>query len=585
MDFLKKYLLIFIVFIIALSVSFFIFMEKEQTGISASEVAPERFSKGAYFFRYSMSGDIVFRLTEEETRTSVSVDGTLQMRVYDVQDKVVKAGFCLSPVSVMTGGGRDAGLEMLYSTHFLADMDMDGRFIRFYLPSGIAHAEAKALKNLMQSLEVIFSEDESYTEEQTDALGSYQALYEMNGATVNKTKKTYDKVTASYLGYDSLSIHPREFSCAFTPAVDGGWLDSVYIRETLDISAGGRDIVSAHTKISVQRRTGIRLSVSGLKDSYEEEKQALQTGKHEPAAERSGDVFDLKNIGDKNSREISIEFKRYIIQNPEYTAQIPKMLKREALTDAQRREIINVLGLAGTEVAQKALTDISSDASQRGEDRFRAAVSMGSVDVPLTDGAERYLLSQCGKAAYDKTGAAAAAVLSAGSVVKNLRENYPEEAKALADKIVYELRSADEKNINYVLASLGNTAMAEYEDVITPYLDSGSPQTRAAAAESLKYMPGESVSETLGSMLTDGDALVRMAAARTLTARTVNASVISDVISVSRTESNTNVRHDIIKILTADKDNPAAAQAMRDMLASEKSKENIKMILEAVGTD
>lgn len=543
------------------------------------------FSAGSYSFSYSGASSVTLRINGTSAQTPIKIDGTLHMRIYSADAKTVRAGFMLNPVTVSEGYAENSELEKLYSSVILADMASNGRFISFRMPEELSQANMNTLKGLLTSMETVFSGKRAYTATQTDALGTYKASYSTYRGTLRKSKRRYTYISSSFFDYDNVKASPAKYSCSIVPASDGGWVNSIKIKENLDLASGTDKFLSAIFSVSLTRLTDRQDIADPLPESYEDAEKMLKVDHsgNRLISQSTPDADIITKLGNTGEKEASMIFTEFIKTHPGYASTLPALIKSGNLTDQQKAAVITCTGQAGTSAAQNALISVIKDSDQTADIRLLAASAIALITEPLTEDNAAYVTSLGSQASADATKIASTALLSAGSSLQNISEKYPEDAKALSYRLTTALRTADAANAPFFIQALGNTAMPENADALIPYLDDPSQKIRAAAAVALKFIPGDKSSEALASCLnSDFSEYVRAVAAEAMTDRTLDKTAIASVIRASRDENDLTVRRLIIKILAVHKDDRNVSNALKTMLVTEKSRDNIREIIKAL---
>lgn len=568
-----------------------------------------KWSEGDRYYDLRMRVITGLKLGDSGSDVHVAVGGQIHMKIFSVDDNMIRAGFVLNNAAVSTSGMRDRMMESAVSLPVMVEMDKYGEFKSITLPAGADEQTSQILKGLYMPMEMVLKQKRSYSVVETDVIGRYNAEYRVKSGIVRKERTGYqrDSMTGSYAEYKPVF---KRSEYIFKPDRDGVWVKSIVSDEIMGfVNSSGSEVISSAVNIEMNtadvpvtdkdaftglayddalkylRSVDVVIAQNTLED-VGVKKVYSDTGMCENPVEPLKKY--MEGLGVRGDRRSSLLMRDFLAGNRELINVIPGMLTDGSMTDEQQREIINILGLLSIPEAQTALLQIASSHGQTDQNRFRAVMAFSSISQPLIPELKEFMLSQAdniSSADQAGMGEATSSVLAMGAVSRNLRENYPDAAEELANDLLRKAATADTLGKKYILLSLGNTADSRYSDDIGAYLKDSDPAIRGAAADSLKHMPDAEAEKMIaGQLAVENVEKVKTSLLHSLGKRDISSDTLSVVQNVAVNEKDEMARKEIIGILDRNaKGNQAVVNTLTEMLANEKSRENMKNILKAIG--
>jgi hypothetical protein len=363
--------------------------------------------------------------------------------------------------------------------------------------------------------------------EESDQLGRYRAEYEAVGpGTFRKTKGVYSHIE---LAHDLLRSGrtPKMSSTTDFTVDSNGLVRRAEAVETTNVQLGATTLVSS-TRVTLVLKSvdrGDRGSTEGWmtvqSPLYENRAAGLNP---ETEAERK-----RKLVSGASFETLALELRKATPGSDERWAAIERLtalfdLDPEAIAEARRlltgrlapedaRGIMGALANASRPEAQAVLTGIAKNEEQEDTTRHTALVHLTVSEAPtestLTELAALAETAGDGEL-HDR------AVLALGGAAGNaLKQSGSEDAAARAVETLERgvERSTDEKSRSLYLTALGNAGTSSSFDLLKEQLGDANPNTRSAALQAMRFIPGAEVDTILAEfMLKDADPIVRRAA-------------------------------------------------------------------------
>ena len=178
----------------------------------------------------------------------------------------------------------------------------------------------------------------------------------------------------------------------------------------------------------------------------------------------------------------------WLRQHPEGSAQLLQDLRAGAIDTRARASLFLALQLAGDDASRDVLVEATAATDLAAMDRARAAVALADHGEPTQEAADA-LLAQV--RAGDSADVANVSLLGLGRMTARAPEGSPLRSELRAS-LSEELESATDIHQEIaVIAALGNTRDATFEDALEDRLHADDARARAHAAHALAHMPAE----------------------------------------------------------------------------------------------
>jgi len=560
--------------------------------------------EGSKAYDYSVRANTTIDLNGMHIDNDIEIDSIINLKIFSIEDDIVKAGFFVKKISVKNDGKPDYKLRDMYSLPLLVEMTKAGKFLKFTYPKNATDTQRKALLSFYSYLEAVVSSDDEYTVTQEDGLGERISTYKRLGATYTRINSDYSKTVSEANTF--FTAHPVINHSDFTFSTDekGVWLKALAGEERIAyLTDNGEQPVSSSVEVTLEiAGDGV---VRGVFDdmSFEKAETKLKKGlvakdrdeslspgeaKRVAGVDSSGLRTFMNSLSGKKQSEELFALRDFLGTNEAYLEILPDIIRSGALTDMQGQVAIAAAGLVGSDMAQRALLEIMGDVEFDIKNRMRAVVAVGSISRPLASELDTYLFENLENLQQNNEilDVSSSSVLAIGIVAGNIKQDYPLESTELLERLVSALDLSDDYQRKYILKSLGNTHDEEYADVIVEYLGSGNPELRLAAVESLRYMNTEEVDSKLVEVYTsENDKDVQLAIVNALRNKPeLDAEILTKVAEGAELIEDGLVRSEMIRLIL---DNiisqPKLKSNLEGMLKTEDSKENAKQILKAIG--
>lgn len=551
----------------------------------------------------------------ESIHREFELHGVLNFRIYKTEGNIVKTGLQLSELTVKRGIIEDKAAEKLYSGLFFVNFSKDGKPVDFTFSNEIAPEDERILSDIIQSFQLVVKRSifRSWTIEEKNINGTYNAQYAVTKGRVSKSKKKYIEVTDITGNRTGDKIEIKNSGIRFDYDNRLSWIKNAEGNDLIVFYSDGNPYLKISSSVKL---TGIDFdpdnSLAIWSDS--ENADSIIDGwndlpKNEVSLGQKSEEDALKaKFGNKTFYDIAGElfgkYQAFDVQciqqlmdflelHPEAALQFPKFLREKKLNSTQQIMLVHALERNGTDKAQIALSDIMLDVNFSKESRTQAAIAFGSIDKPTQSSIDNLWKAYENRNRKDDANAnmiSSTSVLALGSMAKNL-ENSAEEKYINNSKIIKKRIGADlesKKDLNTTVALIhaaGNTADSDMIDDIVPFFEDSNPRVRSAAVSSLVFMDDKKVNDVLTKELdTESDVNVRTSIVDTMYRKKATDDTVASIIEKIPSEDNDIVRGSMYQYLLKNRDMPGVKDALSEMLTAEKSAEHRKIISKALHT-
>jgi len=319
-----------------------------------------------------------------------------------------------------------------------------------------------------------------------------------------------------------------------------GRLVSLDGAETEDFSVNGQPVGSARNEIHLAYRGADRPGageIAALADAErameavaapvplttDVTREALEAASYEQdlgEATLQSLLADLKTVEETggprfDTTPLYLKFRALIFLHPESCAALGDVLSR-ALTDGPTMKVLTTaLNAIGHPEAQSALADAALKRASDEKALFKLLFALSTVERPTPES------EQALRTLMEKTpdpNVVIMARLALGSMARRLAATAPERAAAIVEQLCGGLAGAPTAAArkSYLLA-LGNAGSAAALPAVRPFLEDASPDLRAAAVRSLRFVTTtEAENIILRALSSDPEAEVRAQAVEAL---------------------------------------------------------------------
>jgi len=539
---------------------------------------------------------------------TVELTALLYIRPFKNGD-TLQVGFSLRNPAVRVDNRRSPRFEKNMARPFIVTMTPSGRVLSVQFSPAVDDVAEGILTNLVYCLESVVSAGgkSTYLVRQRDALGVALVKY------TRRADGFFIKRKLEYLnprsGSDDTSSPPSDITVLysrfrFRPGKAETWLDVLSGGELVRVRiAGGAYVSSTETRVSLERSPGsppgpfTRIHSLGV---LRAEVARVPRADLPPAAEASvpspggtspGVSLDpvIGELISGAGREASLRLRALLRADPSLALDIPARLRSGMLEDTAVAELINVLGLVGTPEAQKALVAIASDSGFSERDRFRAVISLESLSSPPSEETLEYLFGAFDLIRHDPDlpERVTSSILVAGAIAGNLRETYPDAARAIRVRLLRLLeRAAVPEQRSCVITALGNTRDPDNVAVLRNYAASPEPPVRYAVLNALgKIRCPESAAVLTAQLKSGEEEEVLSEVLRNLYDQPLSREQLAPVELLLLSSPSSEVRRRALRILVKNAPlDPAGVQAVLEAAREKETcPDNMRIILKHLG--
>lgn len=548
----------------------------------------------------------------------LSMEGTLNVRLFDQIDDKVYLGFQLSPVVIRQAEKNISQLAGLYNQFFMVEVSPQGQFLAFYFPAYLTSAEEKAaVAELIYPAQTVLPirspslPPMQWESAENHGSGHYTARYQwQTNEDIHKEKIAYSKIseiTSQEWGGLKLKGKVEESQSKIKLGQNHFWLDSLIQKEHLIFSSEYGKLSDLVSQFDLQRFSGaydIHLEIWKMSNDPRLVKKHLADMIVAP--EGAANVFEtmrLEKLREKYSgiqidslldgllkggntlEQYSEQLHEYLKIYPESALILSQRLRQNLYPQEITAIVIDALAEADHLLAQKALLELIDDPREAARPQIiQAIMSAGNILHPetlLINGLWQRIESRAIE--YDTTllalGRLAGAMQQSGDIGGS-----QEILIRLNNYLQYPDRS--EHDTVLTLKSLKNSQNAEIYPIVKPFLDVEQTDIRAAAHQALGVLNDtESRTVLLQTFSQDAESQVRLSAFDSLMRRSDNNTieVVATVAQRLVQENNAELRRGMIQFLGTHKNIDASAiTALQQQLPQETDRDMLKEIYKAL---
>jgi hypothetical protein len=516
-------------------------------------------------------------------RPAVALAGEWSRTVVAVRPDAFDAQVQLTSVTFEAPAGREvdarelAALQERLAKPFWITTARDGALRAIHFTKEVSPSDRNLLQMIATAAQFVQADGAHavWTSLEHDGGGAYLAVYQKTGPSRYRKKKVkYTEPGTGQAGSQSfaIAIEHSEAEFAFTPEGVMAEVDGV---EQVRLSLPGPQGESLGTRIELHLR-GLRALVdqglaARLAMPASVEHLPITTHQPDPAAAQeqidrellAGQTTEaIFSAAERNERGAADRLAAAFRRRPE---SVPLAATRFTAGPGSQA-IASGLARAGTRAATRALAGLAGDASRPPASRVGALVAIAGLRQPEVD-AMRIPAPLIDDPNPDVREAAR---LATGALAHAGRLEHPAESDALEGVLAARFDKAattDEKT--QWLAALGNSAGPRSEHLLTAALRDPHDGVRAAAARSLRLVPGGDVDERLAAALSrDAKASVRGAALFAMGFRSpLSPTLWAAVLRSARDDAIDSVRNRAISLMRDDVSRPPEAEATLEWVA------------------
>ncbi|MFO0574336.1 MAG: HEAT repeat domain-containing protein [Polyangia bacterium] len=413
-------------------------------------------------------------------------------------------------------------------TPFYLMMEPSGRLRGLRLARGTQPVLRGFLKAVAASLQYARAPGPSWTHDEVDATGEYQARYQLavDGTRCDKSRLRYTRVAAvqGLLPIESLGGVGGELHITYTLARtddEAARVEALQGTDTLTVDPGpGMPRVSSESQIALrllraepagdltealQRAEGPDYEPSLLGVSDADPDSARRADERVVQGARFEDLLTALRAlppGDDGQERASLHMRLSALMRLD-----PKAARKAQQVIAQgaelslSRTLVGALGGAGTGPAQEALVQVGESTSLSAEVRMNAVAALGLAEQP--EEASAVALQRL--ASDPDADVRSTALLAMGNAALAQRQKgQGGEAEQSIDTILLRLQAATtEAEQTLCLEALGNGGDPRALPALQSALRAPSVAVRKAAAHALRFLPSDGSGGNVDQLLTE----------------------------------------------------------------------------------
>lgn len=447
---------------------------------------------------------------------AVQVAGTWQLTVLRADgDGVLLESELAASVSIGPARQRatadPAVAAELARPHYLT-LDPQGRVTSFQFSPDQRSLARGVVRSLATATQLVGAGagGEQWDIEESDQTGRYLASYSRSGATIDKIKRSYTRVSGA-LEITELAAHTVFQAGGAVPASVS--VDELLAGRTGKIALASRSRIALHLVGSDAVQPPERdlrgldvVAVDGPAGSPRDRRDADR--KLLAGATIAGLLADLAVDDDHVVASVGARLAALLRLEP---ARAAELAERVAGADPRTAGVIlGALGTAGTAEAQTALVGLAGSSALAATDRAQVAVATTMVEHPTAE------LTEVLGGNLDAPDAELRSTsgLALGVAAARLAHDDAGRGQAIVDDLLARLADAsDPAQQVLLLRALGNTGDARAIPALQIALSSTWPRVRGVAVETLRMFAGARVDDLIARALVDDpDPSVRRAA-------------------------------------------------------------------------
>lgn len=547
----------------------------------------------------------------------IEMKGILNLRVFGQKNEHVYVGFQLSPVQILASQQRLPAIEKMYQQRFfMVQFTQTGQPHAFFFPAGLALKDRKTLMNTINAMQMYVPANPAttWTMQETDSAGEYEAIYTIQPGHIHKQKTHY--ISAAYTKHQQdtpdapMSISVIQSNIKATLANQYAWIKELSSHEKLERYFGNNLLTKISNQLTLKisnssidstlaiwqadndpekvivafkQDTTPQLSVAEVVKEHRETQLKQQfSGIKATTLVKPIVAFDAQESTMASILPAIRALESYLSVYPDASTEVGRLLQDYPMSPTNSALLIGALKNVGHSEAQSALVDIllASEPANNEQVPMQAIAITTQIEkpTPLLIDALRTMIQQERKHADT-------AMLALGAVSHHVDD--VGEARALRQEIIDYLQTQTEADKQEVaLRALANTRndAIELADAVTPYLEAEDENVRASAYAVFSHFSDETSLDYLvtGAITDTSDYAQRKA----LDALSVREDADAAVIPISQQlagEASESVRQTMIDFLGKKKGNhPQVMDVLKQQLTLETSRDMKKRIYKAL---
>jgi HEAT repeat protein len=421
---------------------------------------------------------------------------------------------------------------------------------------------AKSVAAMAQFVSVDGAGD-SWTTQELDTTGRYEASYRKGAATRFEKRKTRylellgssdafmrDKagitVTRSSYAFELEGTHVASLRADEELLASGSYVEGIRTRTALELK-----LVEVGKTRASQGKTALEVASlskhAGQGTTFSAGADAARVGGRTfgQIIEGLEALPEYEQRSDAEKREGRVLFSALAAKMRLEDSAVDEALREIKDGSARARTLWDAMSTAGTLRAQAALRELIELKDFTMPERRMQMVALSMVKTPAQESVQ-FL--------YDKFGDEQQGIQArygVGTAVFNLKDKFPEAAEDAFQILAEELaKETDVAKKAALLEALGNTGYPKAFALVSPYLKAPQTELRRAAAQGLRLIPGTHCDEALARVLdTEEVEIVRISAVDAFSTREPNEINLNALVSVVENDPSEITRKGARKVL------------------------------------
>jgi len=531
--------------------------------------------------------------TQGASSISVRMQGQLDTLTLEAANDEAVVGMRFSSVELRINDTVDAATNRALGAPFRVRFAANGMPFAFEFPAEVNQQNRSILENLVRTFQVSLDGDDNWVVNESNASGTYEAVYKRTGPTqVEKSKRKFNAIAAGVVSWSEISS-----SESFSIDTGRNWIAEMNVQETMRSDGQGGPAMTVSNYATLQLQPGAQLALSP--DLWRFDAVAAMATASPvkrpvpditPEEARNRILATIPELDATRQGRLGLihRLRDLLLVDDSLPAVILDVLKTQELEDRTRADLYLVLEQAGTESAQAALVEVITDDSWSLKDGMRAIVAIGGIKQPTTES----ITALWEMAQYSSDGErqrmANSATFALGSIGNSMNKaDNPEYATLRSDLLSNAKGSGDVNQRSNYITALGNTHDATLANEVVVMLDDAEPAIRRATALSLGSLGTDQVADRLVSQFSAEDnGYVRGAIAESLQSWTQPTdSAMQMFRQTVRSEADESTRYNIAVVLGNNLDKfPENKKVLQEIMRTEPSKRIRQSVAESLAT-
>ena len=528
-------------------------------------------------------------------QNSIDFSAKLDFRVFKKDKNFIYAGFELSNIQLhMQNYALQKQITALYELFFLVKMDKNGKFLEYYFPR--SDDDIKGLLMLFSMIQSIDLDEASYTTEEFDYNGVYEAKYTRNENQLHKSRRAYRNVNEEGI---NIIFKKSDINIMFDN--ESNYLQSLQGQETLISQEGNRTLLENTNSIEIKKDDSqcddtLKIwnetrDVNDIIASF-----ALEAQKYEPfwitqekESKRNfikANHITFSKIIDKVAQERSIEnlqmLESYLALYPSEVEKLYDIIV--SADDEASMKLIHVLKKLNNKEAQstliKFIDNTQNEFSQN--NRLRAIIAIGAMNNVSEEHIDTLWRYSQNVMSPDLVERSETIILALGNIASHSDKNI---ANNINQRLKDTLVSESDASKHISLYAMQNSGVEHFETEILELLQtSSSTKLQVSAMKVLQDVQSAEVEVALyEKMKVEKNDYIRAAAIESLSFFEPKENVLKDIQQNLVTQESSHTKTAMVKYLVKTIDQyPQNSVYLEAALEGEHNRDVVKLIIKTI---